>query len=172
MGAGIVCLQPLSGLRLNRSKCTVAGINVDQADLLELARKLDCGEGQWPMKYLGLPLGGDPLRKKFWAPMMKKIAKRLEWWKKSCLSKGGRLVMIRVILSAIPALFLSLFRVLVALAQFIEAKMRNFLWEGMSEDSQCHLVPWEVVVKPKIKGGLEIGNIMLKNQSLVAKWLW
>ena len=31
---------------------------------------------------------------------------------------------------------------------------------------------WEEVIKPKHKGGLEIGNLILGNKSLLVKWLW
>ena len=35
-----------------------------------------------------------------------------------------------------------------------------------------HLVGWEVCCKPKKEGGLGLDNIVSKNKSLAAKWLW
>ena len=31
---------------------------------------------------------------------------------------------------------------------------------------------WEEVIRPKHKRGLEIGNLILRNKSLLVKWLW
>ena len=43
---------------------------------------------------------------------------------------------------------------------------------GADNNSSCHLVRWEEVIKPKHKEGLEIGNLILRNKSLLVKWLW
>ena len=43
---------------------------------------------------------------------------------------------------------------------------------GFDNDSSSHLVRWEEVIKPKHKGGLEIGNLIIRNRSLLLKWLW
>ena len=43
---------------------------------------------------------------------------------------------------------------------------------GVEADSSNHLVKWEEVIRPKSKGGLEIGNLILRNKSLLVKWLW
>ncbi|KAK9951574.1 hypothetical protein M0R45_007012 [Rubus argutus] len=50
--------------------------------------------------------------------------------------------------------------------------MNNFLWEGSREGSKDYLINWKLVSKSKAKGGLEIGNLVLKNSSLLGKWLW
>ena len=36
----------------------------------------------FPIEYLGLPLGATPRKKDFWGPIIKKISKRLDGWKK------------------------------------------------------------------------------------------
>ena len=40
---------------------------------------------------------------------------------------------------------------------------------GGGSDSSCHLARWEDAIKPKHKGGLEIGNLNIKNKSLLVK---
>lgn len=49
--------------------------------------------------------------------------------------------------------------------------MRDFLW-GQEEGCNNNLVNWESVTKPKTDGGLEIGNLVQRNKSLLGKWLW
>ena len=47
--------------------------------------------GEWPLKYLGLPLGGNPLVMTFWDPIIERIGNKLNGWKRAFISKGGRL---------------------------------------------------------------------------------
>ena len=112
----------------------------------------------WPIKYLGLHLGGNPTRKTFWNPIVTKAAKRLEGWKCAFLSRGGHLTLIRSMLSSLPICFLSLFKMPQGITNNIEKLMRDFLWGGGDNDSSSHLVRWEEVIKPKHKGGMKIGN--------------
>ena len=127
--------------------------------------------GLWPT-YLRMPLGGNPCCRIFWEPVISKVAKRLDGWKRTFLSKGGRLTLIEAVLSAIPTYFLSLFRMSSRVTKDIEKIMRNFLWKGVDGDGGDHLVSWKMVTRAKIKGGLGIGRLKEKNKVLLFKWLW
>ncbi|XP_028097917.1 uncharacterized protein LOC114297657 [Camellia sinensis] len=70
----------LSGLRVNLEKSRVAGINVDSSLIQRVAELLGCGIKTFPMKYLGLLLGGNRRGEVFWNPVVEKIGKRLERW--------------------------------------------------------------------------------------------
>ncbi|RVW90164.1 putative mitochondrial protein [Vitis vinifera] len=50
----------ISGLKVNLDKSNLFGINLDQNHLSRLALLLDCKASDWPILYLGLPLGGKP----------------------------------------------------------------------------------------------------------------
>lgn len=120
------CFCRISGLLLNVDKSLIAGVNVEHDMISSIERRLGCNVGNWPITYLGMPLGGDPLKKEFWSMVLKKIARRLDSWKRRFLCKRGRLMLIKDILAVVPTFFMSLFRVPIAVANFIEAKMRNF----------------------------------------------
>ena len=68
----------VSGLKINFGKSTILGINLEEADVTYLAEIVQCSVGNWPIKYLGLPLGGNPTRKTFWEPVVTKVPKRLD----------------------------------------------------------------------------------------------
>ena len=51
-------------------------------------------------------------------------------------------------------------------------KYEDFLWSGFGEGKRDHLVSWDVVCRPKEFGGLGFEKIILRNQSLLGKWLW
>ena len=42
----------------------------------------------------------------------------------------------------------------------------------IGEGKKDHLVSWDIVCNPKVKGGLEFGKISLRNLALLGKWLW
>ncbi|XP_062093314.1 uncharacterized protein LOC133799310 [Humulus lupulus] len=162
----------VSGLSINLHKCQLLGINLEE-DLVELwARDIGCEVGQWPMKYLGLPLGASPRNKGFWEPVVSSCAKQLDRWKCAFLSRGGRLTLIQSILSSIPVYYLLLFRIPKGVVEVLEKLMRDFLWEGADHAKSDHLVSWKEVCKSRDHGGLGIGNLEARNKVLLMKWLW
>ena len=90
------------------AKTEVVGIHVEEEEMKALANRVGCSVGSWPMSYLGLPLGDNPIRMGFWSPVVEKIGRRLEGWSKGCISRGGKLTLIHSVLESIPIYYLSL----------------------------------------------------------------
>ena len=70
---------------------------------------LECREGKLPISYLGLPLGASFKSSWVWDAVEERFKKRLTMWKRQYLSKGGRLTLIKSILSSLLIYFMSLF---------------------------------------------------------------
>ncbi|EXC35480.1 putative glycosyltransferase [Morus notabilis] len=60
------------GLKIKMNKSIVAGINIEVQVVRDIAAIVGCGIGEWLLNYLGLPLGGNPLSKEFWTPVLDK----------------------------------------------------------------------------------------------------
>jgi hypothetical protein len=75
----------------------------------ELAGVLGCGMASSPMKYLGLPLGASFKAKPIWNDILEKVDCR--WLAgKEYLSKGGRVTLIKSILSNLPTCLFILYQ--------------------------------------------------------------
>jgi len=87
----------------------------------------------FPVKYLGLPLGPHYKASTIWSGIIEKMEHRLAGWKRLYLSKGGRLTLIKSTLSNLPTYYLSIFPILVGVANRLEKLQRDFLWGGIGE---------------------------------------
>ena len=117
----------VSRLKINFGKISMLGINLEEEEVTYPADLVECSVGVWPAKYLGLPLGGNPKKKTLWEPVVIKVAKRLDRWKRAFLSRSGRLTLIRSVLSSLPIYYMSLFTMPQGIADTIEKLTRDFL---------------------------------------------
>lgn len=109
-------------------------------DIGGLARIMSCRMSYLPMKYLGLLLGASFKAKSIWDGISDKMLCRLAGWKRPYLSKGGRLTLIKSSLSNLPTFYLSIFPILVGVANRLEKLQRDFLWGRVGEELKFHLV--------------------------------
>lgn len=99
----------VSSLRINIRKCTLIGIDMDEDTLKEMGEELGSGIGRLPFNYLGLPVGGNSRLKRFWAPVIERMEKRLAGWGRRYLSIGGHLTPIKAVLLSLSIYYFSLF---------------------------------------------------------------
>jgi hypothetical protein len=99
------------GLKVNFHKSMLVGVNIGDSWLTEAASVLGCKVGKVPFMYLGLPIGGDPRRLSFWEPVVTRIRIILSRWKNRLLFFGGRLVLLKFVLTSLPFYAFSFFKV-------------------------------------------------------------
>jgi len=137
---------------------------IGQVDNIQLlAVMLGCLIDFFPTSYLGLPLGTKFKDKSIWEPVVERLERRLSGWRENYLSKGGRLTLIKSVLSSIPANFLSLFRIPSLVATKLKAIQSQFLWGSFHSDFRYHLVRWNIVKLPMLDGGLGIRDLNMFN---------
>ena len=70
-------------------------------------------------------------------------------WKERLLSQGGREVLIKVVLQAMPTYTMACFKLPKSLCKDIESLIRKF-WRGYKGKAQkVHWVGWKKLCKPK-----------------------
>ena len=113
------------GLKVNVGKSEIVPVG-DVNNVDALVNILHYRVGSLLMKYLEIPLGTSFKIASIWNPVLEKMKKKLFGWKRLYLSKGGRLMLLKV-LSSLPTYFLSLFTIPKAVAARLESIQRSFL---------------------------------------------
>ena len=162
-----------SGLRTNLAKSSVSPIHCTDEELALTADILSCSIKFFPCMYLGLPLSIGKPTKEVLLPLVDKVADYLPGWKASLMNRAGRLVMVKVVLTAVPIYLLTALDLPKWVIKAIDKKRRGFLWKGhqQANGGNC-LVAWEKVQRPLEYGGLGIHNLELLGCALKIRWLW
>ncbi|CAL8126109.1 unnamed protein product [Prunus armeniaca] len=118
-------------------------------------------------KYLGMPILHHPVNKSTYYRIVEKVHNRLATWKSKCLSMAGRITLIQAVTSSIPIYAMQTTKLLKSICDDLDRIHRNFLWGGSSRQSKVHLCQWDLVCRPKHKGGLGLKKTSLLNQAML-----
>ena len=86
--------------------------------------------GVLPIRYLGVPLVDRRLWIQDWQPIFEKVETRLGGWRARLLSRGGRLILLKVVVAAMPIYYMLIFMMPAGVRRRLERIMRSFLWRG------------------------------------------
>ena len=154
----LLWFEVISGLRINLDKSEI--IPVGRVENLEvLAFELGCKVGKLPSLYLGLPLGAPHKSVAVWDGVEERLRRRLAFWKRQYISKGGRLTLIRSTSSNVPIYFMSILR----MPRSVRLRLEQF-------QRKIHLIKWPVVCSDKSKEGLRVKCLSTLNRVLLGKW--
>ncbi|CAJ2661595.1 unnamed protein product [Trifolium pratense] len=170
--AVLVLFESMSGLKVNFSKSILVGVNIPTSWLHEAASALCCKVGRVPFLYLGLPIGGDPTRLAFWDPVIARIKNRLSGWKSRFLSFGGRLILLKSVLTSLPVYALSFFKAPSGTISSIESLLIKFFWGGSEDVRKTSWISWKSICLRKEYGGLGVRQLREFNLALLGKWCW
>lgn len=164
--------ESLSGLKINFDKSALVPLNISQELANSLSSQLGCQLTSLPITYLGVPLHWKKLNTSDWQPLISKIEKKLQSWKGSLLSLGGRVTLLNSVITAIPLYWLSIYKMPVLIRNTIDKIRRKFVWSGSTSTlrKKYHLIKWDHLCLGKVQGGLGILNLERMNISLLAKW--
>lgn len=88
------------------------------------------------------------------------------------MTLGGRVTLIKFVLSSIPINVLSCFICPSAVLKKIKRIRYDIMWNDKVEKRKYHMVSWNVVSQPIACGGLGIRSLFTVNKALIGKWSW
>ena len=94
----------MSGLHIKLAKSELVPIG-EVTNMGELVAFLGCRWSSLPMTYLGLPLSAKFKDRAIWNSNLERMEQRLTSWKRLYLSKGGKITLIKSILSSLLTYF-------------------------------------------------------------------
>jgi hypothetical protein len=168
----LAAFEQLSGLKINFHKSELYCLGDAQDDAAIYAELFGCGQGQFPIRYLGILIHYRRLTIVEWKIVEEILQKQLSSWKGKLLSLEGRLVLINSVLTNMVLYMIYFFLLPKGVLHKLDYYRSRFFWQGDSEKKKCQLVKWSIVCRPKDQGGLEVHDLEVKNSALLGKWLF
>jgi hypothetical protein len=167
----LVWFENMSGMRINYHKSELIPCNLSNDQIHNAAHIFGCPVGSFPIKYLGVPLHYDKLRREDIQPLVDNILKRVGSWRGKLLSHAAKITLIQSCLASVPVYLLSFIKFPKWAIKVMNAHFANCLWSDSEGKNKYHLVKWDNVSMLKEFGGLGIPSLRDLNTCLLASWV-
>jgi hypothetical protein len=125
--------EQLSGLKINFHKSELFCFGEAINEVNAYAILFSYGQGQFSMRYLGIPINYWRLTFAEWKLVEERLQKCFSSWKGKLMSLGGRLVLINLVLSNMVLHMISFFLLPKGVLYKLDYYWSRFFWQGNSE---------------------------------------
>ncbi|XP_056850856.1 uncharacterized protein LOC130500144 [Raphanus sativus] len=119
-----------SGLSISLEKSTVYMVGVSDVEKKNIKSNFPFAEGKLQVRYLGLPLMSQAMKKQDYLPLVERIRSKICTWTCRFLSYAGGLQLIKAVLMSIVNFWEAVFRLPSKCMKEIEQFCSAFLWSG------------------------------------------
>jgi hypothetical protein len=156
--------ERLSGLKINFHKSELLCFGETRDKTEEFVHLFGCKEGEFPFRYLGIPMSPKRLSNKDWRMVEERFQKKLSSWKGKMLSSGGRLVLINSVLSSPPMYMMSFFRIPKGVLEKLDYYRSRFFWQCDDHKKEVQVTQVEYSSQAKKCGGMGIIDLDIQNK--------
>lgn len=166
--------EKASGQKLNAAKSSIFfSNNTGQEEKDAICNSLQFQIADDNTTYLGLPNVIGRNKNVVLGFLKGRMQSRIEGWDKKLLSKGGKEILLKTVVQALPSYAVSIFLLTKKLYSEMENLMCRFWWRiSSSKKSGIHWMSWDQMSIRKTKGGLGFGRFHDFNVALLGKQGW
>jgi hypothetical protein len=167
----LVEFEELSGLKANPAKNSFYCSGISERIKHILLNDLQMKEGNFPVRYLGVPLISSRLSSADCGVLLDRITGRIDSWLSRNLSYAGRLQLLSVLYS-LQVYWTGIFILPKHIIKSIKQKFNRFLWNGKGVKAAKAKVAWSEICFPKKEGGLGLKRLEVWNQISMLRHIW
>ncbi|XP_074298711.1 uncharacterized protein LOC141629637 [Silene latifolia] len=161
-----------TGLHANTEKTEIyfGGVQLEIREEIKVLTGFT--EGNFPFRYLGLPLNTTKNTIDKYGMLITKVHAAVQHWSSTLLSYAGKVQLLSSVVFGLENFWCSSGLLPKSIIKLIDQMCKNFFW-GI-EHSHRKLVPksWKSICSPRVEGGFGIKELLSWNKALVSKWVW
>lgn len=127
---------------------------------------------QSPISYLGCPLYIGRQRISHYAGLVSKVVLRIAGWQSKLLSYGGRVVLVKHVLQAIPIHIISACITPKTILKQLVSLFADFFWGWKDTKKKYHWASWRTLCLSTNEGGVGIRHLAETFQAIQLKQWW
>ncbi|XP_074316088.1 uncharacterized protein LOC141652482 [Silene latifolia] len=162
----------LSGLAANPMKTNVYFGGVGEPVKKMIMDATGFREGEFPFRYLGLPLTTSRFTAAMFNPMLDKIKAKIMHWANHSLSYAGKATLINSVIFGIQNFWGASILLPKGIVKKLQKICKDFFW-GIAEGRRTMVFKgWTGFCLPRREGGLDIKEILSWNKCQMVRWIW
>jgi hypothetical protein len=148
----LTCFEQVSRMRINYQKSELIPLCLEEEETKFYADILGCVVGNFPIKYLGISLHYEKLRREDIQPLIDKILNQIAGWRGKAPFLCCKVDFNQSCLASIPIYLLSFFKFPKWALDLINTQMANCLWNDFEGHRKIHLADLKLVCKKRNMG--------------------
>ncbi|XP_019166699.1 PREDICTED: uncharacterized protein LOC109162453 [Ipomoea nil] len=149
------CYEKQSGQFVNKNKSGFYMHPKVRGEVIQRVKKTTkCQHREFPFTYLGCPIYLGRKRVHLFSSLIDRISARCKGWQSRLLSPGGKAVLIKSELQALPMYIFSAINPPKAVIKQIERIFADFFWGKVDGKQKYHWSSWESLTKATDRGGV------------------
>ncbi|XP_042964017.1 uncharacterized protein LOC122298309 [Carya illinoinensis] len=162
-----------TGQVLNKNKSAILFSNkISNTRKSSILRMTGFSEGSFPFKYLGVPIVVGRLKVCDFGDLIGNFNKKIAGWKMKMLSTGGRVNLLRHVLSSMAIHLMAVLHVPNGVYRVLNRIMSSFFWGDVEGKGKRKWVAWKHICHPTEEGGLGIRDFEDVQRALHMKFAW